>query len=330
MTHRCVCRHRDLFAVLVMLAMLVTSVAAAAPTDFARHLRAGFAAEKRAAWADSAREFAAAVELADDERAWVELGFVAMRAGDAMTARKADEHAIRIAVDPAHKAAALYNLGQLQADLGDRDAAIQSFTQSVALRPNPTVAAKLTMLTQDHDEPVCASGMSACDCIAKIDSSEFTSCTESTTIKVPVAGWRVFNAEGIGFARQFLVDSHNKAITIVADEEEAEPPPLERHLSGNMELLTIAGHRVLRVTVNELTAEHGKHTSASLVTLCAVDNRQTRLGCWIDAPALIENVDGSASRFDISVGNDGIVKVKLIKGRLDASLQHSVGARRLW
>jgi hypothetical protein len=82
----------------------------------------------------------------DDAEALSELGWAAFQAHDLDRAHTATEQAIAAAKDPKVKAGALGNLGRIAEEEGDKAAAADAYTKSLALRPNPTVKARLAAL----------------------------------------------------------------------------------------------------------------------------------------------------------------------------------------
>src|SRR5262245_17860580 len=69
-------------------------------TEYKKHMKAGWAAQKAEKWADAVPEFEAALKAIDgDQRALTELGWSAQNDGDFVKARKVDDQAIRVAVD---------------------------------------------------------------------------------------------------------------------------------------------------------------------------------------------------------------------------------------
>ncbi len=82
----------------------------------------------------------------DDAEALSELGWAALQAHDLDRAHTATEQAIAAAKDPKVKAGALYNLGRIAEEQGDKAAATDAYAKSLALRPNAAVKARLAAL----------------------------------------------------------------------------------------------------------------------------------------------------------------------------------------
>jgi hypothetical protein len=83
----------------------------------------------------------------DDAGALSELGWAAFLAGDLARASDATQRAVAAAKESNQKAAALYNLGRISEQKGDKAKAADSYRQSLALRPNATVEARLKSLS---------------------------------------------------------------------------------------------------------------------------------------------------------------------------------------
>lgn len=103
--------------------------------------------EKKGDYRDALTAFDAALAVRpNDPNALLEAGWAAFKAGDKERARQSTTAAIAHAVEAKKKAAALYNLGRIQEDAGQKDEAIASYKQSLQLRPNATVEARLKTL----------------------------------------------------------------------------------------------------------------------------------------------------------------------------------------
>jgi hypothetical protein len=129
--------------------LLITAVVHAEPAskdDFHAHMKAGYDLEAQNKWTEAAAEFEVAVAFKDDARAYAELGWSAMLAGDLAKARKADVSAVGHATSDKLKATALFNLGTVEEKSGDRLAARLSYEASLAVAPNPAVKVALDKL----------------------------------------------------------------------------------------------------------------------------------------------------------------------------------------
>ena len=116
--------------------LLVVAVAHGEPANpkLKAHLKAGLDLEAKSQWKEAVVELEAATkEDLDDARAFAELGWAAMQAGDLAKARKADVRAIEIARDDKLKATALFNLGAVEDKAGEKLAAKLSYEASLAL-----------------------------------------------------------------------------------------------------------------------------------------------------------------------------------------------------
>ena len=170
--------------------------------EFKKRMKAGWALQKAKKWADAVPEFEAALTaIVADQRALTELGWSAMNAGDFTKARKANEEAVRVAVDRKVKAAGLYNLGLVQEKTGDKQGALKSYAASLKLRPNKTVEQAVSRLgAKPTVEPAfCEPPHSVCDCViehafGEPEPGDNVTCAQTTSVKVPVKGFRVMHA----------------------------------------------------------------------------------------------------------------------------------------
>lgn len=75
----------------------VKPATAAQRADYKKHMKAGWALQNKQKWAEAVVEFEAALAAVEaDQRAFAELGFSAMNAGDFKKARRADEQAVQV------------------------------------------------------------------------------------------------------------------------------------------------------------------------------------------------------------------------------------------
>lgn len=112
-----------------------------------RDLKRGrrFAGEHK--WGDAVRAFEAALKSVPASReALTDLGFAAFQAGDFGKAWAADQRALMLTTKPDERAVILYNQGRVSEARGDKAVAQQRYSESLALRPNTTVEARLKAL----------------------------------------------------------------------------------------------------------------------------------------------------------------------------------------
>jgi len=326
-----------------------------------KHMKAGWAAQQEKRWADAVREFEAALKVIEaDQRALAELGWSAMNAGDFAKARRADEDAIRVAVDPKVKAQGLYNLGVVQQKTGDTQGALKSFLASLKLRPNKTVEQAVSKLgAKPTAEPAfCEKPQTVCDCI--IDHAfgepapgDNVTCAQTLAVKPPVKGFRVMHVHSdtrFGADWDYLVDEHDQLVGIVGGVYEHgrhyETVKLEK-----AEVKGVGGHWVLWLETTssaEATYPAGDEgmaieTETSRdVTLCVVGSDKVPTRCplrdvplsetrsveYIDAPG---NRDAHAeTTLALELADDGTATVKLVKGASDARIAQLVGPHKLW
>lgn len=138
-------------------------------------LARGRALAKAGKWGEAVKAFEACLgALPGDARATGELGWALFNAGDHARAKVASTDAVKQAMDPEVKAASLYNLGRVEEASGDVAGAARRYAESLALRPNKAVSARLAKLgvatptTQPNDTPPCAAPQkldAVCGCL---------------------------------------------------------------------------------------------------------------------------------------------------------------------
>lgn len=347
------------FVVVVALCRVVAAAPRHEPTkdqltSGRKHMKAGWAAQRAKKWADATKEFEAALLVLDgDARALSELGWSAMNAGDYAKAKLADEAAIRAATDPKVKAASLFNLGLVQERLEDNDAAIRSFTESLALRPNQTVgteAAKLGAKPGAPPPPFCPGKKSVCDCLIAQFPDEAATCAPAE-LKSPVKTWSLYTLKSYKFESTYLVDDHKEMLVELVSTDDH----MRTTTTSTVDKLVVkkvGGHDVLWAEVssdNEQefmseTDEDYSSTVETLVTACVVGDSKVKTKC-LTAPSKYESTSGhdqlagegtpqdgksthTAAELSVTLGDDGMFMVKLVKGSLaDTSV---VGPHKLF
>ena len=319
-----------------------------------KHMKAGWAAQRAKKWADATKEFEAAlVDLDGDARALSELGWSAMNAGDYAKAKLADEAAIRAAIDPKVKAASLYNLGLVQERLEDNDAAIRSFTQSLALRPNQAVgteAAKLGAKPGAPPPPFCPGKKPICDCLVATFPDDAATCAPAE-LKSPVKGWSLYTLKSYKFESTYLVDDHKEMLVELVSTDDH----MRTSTTSTVDKLVVkkvAGHDVLWAEVSsdneqEFMSDTDEEFSSTLetrVTACVVGDAKVKTKC-LSAPSKLESTHGhnqldnegapkdgtsthTAGELAVTLGDDGMFTVKLVKGSLDDT--NVVGPHKLF
>jgi tetratricopeptide (TPR) repeat protein len=128
--------------------VFVCALSATALADYNTSLREGRRLARRGDWAAAMKAFEAAlVATPDDAVALSELGFAAFKAGKLDVAKRETRRAVDQAREPNVKAASLYNLGRIDEALNDAASARNDYQQSLALRPNDVVRARLAALS---------------------------------------------------------------------------------------------------------------------------------------------------------------------------------------
>ncbi len=325
--------------------------------DYRKHVKAGWALQKQSKWADATKEFSAAlVALPADQRALTELGWSAMNAGDFVTARKADEEAIVVSVDPKVEASSYYNLGLVQEKTGDKDGARRSFTLSLALRPNKTVHDELDNLgAKPADEETICDLANPCPCIIKNEWGEFDDDSPKCEPggASPVPGLHVFHVSREQWDRSadYLLDDQGVVIGSIAASID-HGRHMEDQKLDKAEVKTISGHRVLwlqtsddeSTTLVDDSDETGEAmgtetASTTLVTLCVLGDAKVKTKCPLrDVPLHFahdrEPPHGRATHeetsADLAISTDGTANVKLVKGASEPRLDAVVGPHKLW
>jgi len=329
--------------------------------EFKKRMKAGWALQKAKKWAEAVPEFEGALKaLVADQRALTELGWSAMNAGDFTKARKADEDAIRVAVDRKVKAAGLYNLGQVQEKTGDKQGALKSYAASLKLRPNKTVEQAVSRLgAKPTVEPAfCEPKRDVCECIlehafGEIDPEDHATCGESTSVPSPVKNFLVFHAHSdtrYGADWDYLIDEHKQLIGIIGGEYEHgrhdETVKLEK-----AEVKSVGGHWVLWLETTssaEATYPAGDEGMAMEtetsrdVTLCLVGSANAPTRCplrdvpllesrsveYTDAPGNTDTHEETTLALDLA--EDGTATVRLVNGASDPRIAELVGPHKLW
>ena len=328
--------------------------------DFRKRIRAAWAAQKAKRWADAVTELEAALAILDgDPRALSELGWSAMNAGDFVKARKADEAAIRAAVDPKLKAASLYNLGMVQLKLGDKDGALRSFLTSLQLRANKTVEKQVAALgASPQAEPLfCEAGQTACYCVEldALDAFEKEDPDLCKKIKSPVAGFETYAVQTPGGELHYLLDEKNQKVAIIGGDDQRS-----RHFTtykiAKQEIKNVGGHRVLWLEIETRDAIQWMNDEnvedevieERTVTVCAIGDAKAPTKCavrevpltskhTIEHSKMSEDGDLTPGKeittevaLDVTLADDGTVTVKLRKGSANSLGPNVLGPHRLW
>jgi len=310
-----------------------------------KHMKAGWAAQRAKKWADATKEFEAALkDLDGDPRALSELGWSAMNAGDYAKAKNADEAAIRVATDPKVKAASLYNLGLVQERLDDKNGALRSMVESLALRPNQTVgeeAAKLGAKPGAPEPPFCAGDKPICTCLIDAFPDDSATC-EPADLKSPVKGWSFYKVKDFRSESTYLVEDKTKEMLVELVSTDDHTRTTTAATVDQLTVKKVGGHQVLWAQVssdNEQmfmsdTNEDYSSTTDTVITACVVGDGKVASHCE-SAPTKREHTSGhdeidaegnekpggksthSAAELSVTLGEDGVLSVKLVKGSLD-------------
>ncbi|HEY1812332.1 MAG TPA: hypothetical protein VGG74_08230 [Kofleriaceae bacterium] len=314
-----------------------------------QHVKRGWALQKQLEWAAAVPEFEAALAaIPADQRALSELGFSAMNAGDFAKARRADEEAVRVAIDKNLRAASLYNLGLVQEKSADVDGARASFAASLALRPNKTVEQEVAKLGGSAAPPAfCAQGAAPCDCVKRAAFADADAqCEAVKDGPAALPAFHVYRASSPPFSWDYLLDEHSQLVAIIGGGMDTMRVT-ETVSIAKLDIRTIAGHRVLWLQTDDSSDEEDPNGEDQLdsdmratttVTLCVLDPAGTR--CPLSAPVaqsrqadagmVGEKAIDTATTLDLAIADDGTATLKLVKGPSDPQLDALVGPHKLW
>jgi len=325
--------------------------------DYKQHMKAGWALQKAQKWAESVPEFEAALAAIPlDERALTELGWSAMNAGDYAKAKKIDDEAVKVAIDPKVKASALYNLGTVYAKTGATEKARAAFTLSLALRPNKTVEADLVKLGAKpaEDKPLCTAGQTACDCVIADAFPEYDAATPPVCAPAdsPVAGFKAYKVTLDPWSYTYLLDEHQDLVDVIGTE--LDRMRVDEELTvDKADIKSVGGHKVLWLQTKDHSSETTPaeddtvditETDTVAVTLCVVGDAATPTRCPLrDVPleystgTVRMNDEGSTpvpgdreTKADLAIADDGTATVKLVSGSSDARLNALIGPHKLF
>jgi hypothetical protein len=334
--------------------------------DYKKHVKAGYALQKQKKWAEAVVELEAALAaIPNDQRAEAELGYSAMNAGDFAKARKADEQAVREAVDKKVEAAARFNLGTVLERSGDKDGALKQYLASLQLRPNKTVEQAVGRLGAKPDQarPFCAPGKALCDCIALdafgwADAQDKPDCKEVSDPKPPVSGWHVYHAEFYRSSADYLFDDKLQYVAVIGSDDSHH-----RHEDSTdvvkAEVRTVGAHKVLWLETKHYESSTNPRfdgddevdeldeDKTTTLTLCVLGDGKvattcplrvplvqshdhTEMGMSVDPSAPVKPGDQSETNVEVTLADDGTATVKLVSGASDDALAKLVGPHKLW
>jgi hypothetical protein len=329
---------------------------AAQLADYRKHIKAGWALQKQQKWAESVPEFEAAlVSIPLDQRALTELGWSAMNAGDYAKAKKIDDQAVKVAIDPKVRASALYNLGTVYAKTGATEKARAAFTLSLALRPNKTVEADLVKLGAKpaEDKPMCQPDQPACDCVIADAFPEFDpqsppACAPADS---PVPGFKAYTVTQEPWSYTYLLDEHQGFVGVIGTELDRMRVDEEMKVD-KADVRTIGGHQVLWLETTDHTNETSPNDGEGVdiidsttvaVTLCVIGDATTPTKCPLrdvplDASRSAERMTDDATtpgkdtetKVDLAIADDGTATVKLVSGPSDERLNALIGPHKLF
>jgi hypothetical protein len=293
-------------------AAVIDAGAAAKPAPLSRETRAtykqqlsaGRKAAKAAKWADAITAFEAAlVAIPGDDRALGELSWAAFSAGDFAKARTSGKASVLGSTDPKIKAASLYNLGRVEEADGKLPAAALLYKQSLALRDNKTVKARLDALGKDAplaDEPLpCGTPMpeaELCKCLSATTAADLDNPDDAACALAPagVDGFQVatYTVSSMREEQNALVAKQAGGWTVVAFLAYVYNPGMmginEEWSLGKPVEETIGGHQVVRFTSkksrsdSDLGIDEVETEDTESLVVCVRGSGTTPTTCPID------------------------------------------------
>lgn len=310
------------------------------PAQGADDLAEAHAAAKRGDWAAARAGFAAAVERTpDDAGLLAELGWAEFNAGDLTGARSHTDAALAKVSEPRRRAAMLYNLGRIAEAGGDVAAAATVYKESLTLRPNKVVQARLGKL-QPAD---AATGPDACHAwrpkaalCGCINGSELSDpCKLAPLKELADADLHTLTVEDeLGGKQYYLVEGSDRGYSVLEMAGWDYGFYAFRYLRGERRTLS-DGRELLRIDGEQTEGEQDNRADIaySMATqsahLCVrtpgsgepakcvlevplqIEGRQQALGDGVTKapPPKIER-----ARFELTIAADGRVSTKLVEG----------------
>jgi hypothetical protein len=281
---------------------------------YAKHLSAGRALAKDGRFGEASEELSRALSiLPHDARALTDLGWTAFQSGDLARSFRASAEASRVATDPETKARALYNLGRAREARGERPEAEDLYRESLSLRSNDTVAARLvdldagTRARPKETELPCqktASLEDLCSClVAEVSDATLSpeelaarTCEITAPPKLPLARARVLHlATSSMESTYYLALSVPGGFRVAADLAHVYQPGMfgieeELSIEDSTEQL-LGGVKTLRVVVrhdrrdSDTGIDEGETASWSTMTICVLDgDKHHGVACPVQAP----------------------------------------------
>jgi len=320
---------------------------------------------KQGDWAGAAKGFAGAVAAApDDARLVAELGWAEFNAGDLASARVHTNAALEKITEAPRRGAVLYNLGRILEAEGQAGPAADAYLESLKLRPNKVVAARLKKLPQGaagaaelSDAPV--PGLEKCKtwgpkarlCGCFTEDAVTAGCELLPLKPLPDAGLFTMKVEDeLGGAAHYLVEGGEQGYAVVdmiGFERAFRWQRAEKTmLKDGRELLRIDGeeeeseqdnsddtvYRVITETAHLCVRMpgSGKPAECVLAVPLRVEMRHETL---IDPPKPTPPPKVRKVRFELKISADGFVDVKQLDGPAsvitDRRLTRWVDARKV-
>jgi hypothetical protein len=280
--------------------------------EYRRRLSSGRKLARARKWGEAVIEFERALAaIPMDGRALSELGWAAFQAGDHTKARKANADAVKVTSDTRLKAASLYNLGRVAEAQRDAGAAVRSYLESLALRPNRAVVARLAALGRQPPapgappaEPPCGASVkrdAICACLVQdvepVEEGETPGCEILEDLATP-AGVEIARVDNSSTEHEFFAVVEGKAgwsvVGAVADLYDGGVAGVSNELEwGAIEEKRVGGARLLWVetVVGGYDHDAGINESAShetrTVTVCVLERpggQAIRPGCPLAVP----------------------------------------------
>jgi hypothetical protein len=281
-----------------------------------------------------------------------------MNAGDLAKAKKADDEAVKVAVDPKVKASALFNLGSVYAKTGETERARAAYTLSLALRANKTVEGELVKLGKqpEVEKPLCTLTDDPCTCLRKATFEDFDPADppacEPGNLELPVPAFKSYVLKQGPWEYWYILDEHQDLVQAMTDLDRTRVSELAK--LEKAELQTVGGHQILRIEVRDEADQSEPGDDGSMdesvdvtttATLCVIGDATTPTHCplrdvplehthsadtWSADGGSATHHDGAATKTDLAIAADGTATVKLLGGPSDDRLNHLIGPHKLF
>ena len=297
---------------------------------------------KRGDWAGAAKGFAEAVALApDDARLVAELGWAEFNAGDLVNARVHTSAALEKITEAPRRGAVLYNFGRILEAQGEPGPAADAYRQSLALRPNKVVQARLKKLPQGAAGAPGASDAAAPElgkCATWGPKAKLCGCFTDTEAHCKLQPFELLADAGLftmrvedelGGNQYYLVEGGPHGHAVVGMIGYAS----EFHWLRGEKIVLKDGRELLRINVDQQEVEDDKDSVDRVITesahLCVrTPGSGEPARCVLEVPLRVEMRHETlrdpprptppakvrTARFELKISADGFVNVKQLDG----------------